>query len=106
MDDTLKRLLEAELRAEQVVADAKAKREEITRQALEEARHAEHRFGTRVVDIHGAFIDKAKARAEQTIAELQRRYDERSKDLRESAEEREADAVEAALALLLKGIRG
>lgn len=106
MDDTLKRLLDAELRAEHVVQEAKVKREEITRQALEEARHAEQRFHSRVSELHGAFVDKAKARAEQTIAELQRRYDERSKELRKSAETRENDAVEAALTLLLKGIRG
>jgi vacuolar-type H+-ATPase subunit H len=106
MDDTLKRLLEAELRSEQVVQEAKVKREEITRQALEEARHAEQRFRARVNELHGAFVEKAKARAEQTIAELQRRYDERSKELRRSAESREADAGDAALALLLKGIRG
>lgn len=106
MDDTLKRLLDAELRAEQVVQEAKTKREEITRQALEEARHAEQRFRSRVNELHGAFVDKAKARAEQTTAELQRRYDERSKELRKSAETRENDAVEAALTLLLKGIRG
>jgi vacuolar-type H+-ATPase subunit H len=105
MDDTLKRLLETELRAEQIVEEARGRREEITRQALEEARHAEQRFNSRIGEIHGAFIDKARARAEQTIAELQRRYDERSKELRQSAEEREIEAVEAALALLLKGIR-
>ena len=105
MDDTLKRLLDSELRAEQVVQEAKVRREEITRQALEEARHAEQRFSARVGEIHGAFVDKARARAEQTVAELQRRYDERSQELRKSAEERESEAVEAALALLLKGIR-
>lgn len=106
MDDTLKRLLDAELRAEQVVQEAKVKREEITRQALEEARHAEQRFHARVNELHAAFVDKAKGRADQTIAELQRRYDERSKELRKSAEDRESEAVEAALTLLLKGIRG
>jgi hypothetical protein len=106
MDDTLKRLLDAELRAEQTVQDGKVRREEITRQALEEARHAEQRFAARVGDIHAAFVDKAKARAVQTIAELQRRYDERSTDLRRSAEEHEAEAVEAALTLILKTVKG
>jgi vacuolar-type H+-ATPase subunit H len=105
MDDTLKRLLDAELRAEQVVQEAKVRREEITRQALEEARHAEQRFSARVGEIHASFVDKARARADQTVAELQRRYDERSQELRQSAEARETEAVEAALALLLKGVR-
>jgi hypothetical protein len=105
MDDTLKRLLDAELRAEQVVQEAKVRREEITRQALDDARHAEQRFSLRVGEIHGSFVEKARARADQTVAELKRRYDERSQELRKSAEEREAEAVEAALAMLLKGIR-
>ena len=48
MDDTLKRLLDTELRAGDVVQEAKAKREEITHQALEEARRAEERFRARV----------------------------------------------------------
>ena len=84
----------------------KAKREEITHQALEEARRAEERFRARVGELHATFVEKARGRAEQTIAELQRRYDERSKELRQGAEAREADAVDAALGLLLKGIRG
>ena len=106
MDDTLKRLLDTELRAGDVVQEAKAKREEITHQALEEARRAEERFRARVGELHATFVEKARGRAEQTIAELQRRYDERSKELRQGAEAREADAVDAALGLMLKRIRG
>ena len=40
----LKRPLEVELRAEKLVEEAKAKREEIIRQALADARRAEKRF--------------------------------------------------------------
>lgn len=101
MDDTLKRLLDAEMEAERRVQEAKQKREEITRKALEEARRAEQRFEERRSDIGGAFLEKAESRARQSIAELQRRYDEHNRELREMAEVNEEAAVEAALGVLL-----
>ncbi|MBP7712325.1 MAG: ATPase [Gammaproteobacteria bacterium] len=105
MDDTLKRLLDTELRAGEAVQEAKGKREEITHQSLEEARRAEQRFHARVGELHATSLEKAKVRADQSIAELRRRYDERGKELRQGAEARENDAIEAALSVLLKGIR-
>ena len=101
VDDTLKRLIEAEKRAEQVVQEAKRKREEITRPALEEARHSEQQFKDRVPELHASFIEKAESRAEQTVAELRRRYDERGKELRRMAEEHDREAADAALQRLL-----
>ncbi len=101
MDDTLKRLIEAESQAEKMVQEAKMKREEITRKALDEARHAEQRFTDRVPELYASFLEKAEARAEQTIHELQRRYDERNKALRAMAEAREHEAIEAALRQIL-----
>ncbi len=106
MDETLKRLLDAETQSEQIVEEAKAKREEITRQALGEAHRAEQRFSERVPDIHGSFVEKAEARASQSISELQRRYDERNQELRGMAQEHESDAIDAALALLLDTGKG
>ena len=53
-------------------------------------------------ELHNSFIEKAETRAEQTIGELQRRYNERNQQLRSLAEEREQEAVEAALQCLLK----
>ncbi len=102
MDDTLKRLIEAETKAEQLVQEARLKREEVTRKALEESRHAEQRFADRVPELHASFLDKAEARAEQTVKELQRRYDERNKALRSMADAREREAIEAALKELLE----
>ncbi len=101
MDDTLKRLIEAESQAERMVQEAKMKREDITRKALDEARHAEQRFTDRVPELYASFLEKAEARAEQTVHELQRRYDERNKALRAMAEARENEAIEAALRQLL-----
>lgn len=101
MEDVLKRLLEAEARAEAVVAEATAKRDQIIRQATEEVRAAELRFQERIPEIKGSFSGKAEERAQQAIAELKRRYDERHKSLRILAERQTREAVDAAVAILL-----
>ncbi len=101
MDDTLKRLLDAEVRAEQIAQEAEREQEKVIQQAMREARVAEERFRASIPDLHRGQIDKADERASQTIAELRRRYDERHLQLREMAEQREHEAIDAASALLL-----
>jgi vacuolar-type H+-ATPase subunit H len=101
MDDTLKRLLEAEMRAEKLAQDAEQEQERIIQAAIREARAEDERFTARVPDLHRAHINKAEERAEQTVAELKRRYDERHVQLRNMAEQREQEALEAAFAILL-----
>ena len=102
MDETLNRLLAAETEAERLVEAALAEKDRVTNAALAEAHAAEQRFAARVPEIHAAFLDRARDRASQTIAELRRRYDERNKVLRNMAEEHEPEAVSAALAMLLE----
>lgn len=101
MDESLQRLLDAEARAEQIVRQADAERERIIQGALMEARGEEDRFEARIPELHKSFVDKAEARAEQTSAEIKRRFDERHTQLRDYAEQREAEALEAAFALLI-----
>ncbi len=101
MEDVLKRLLDAEARAEAIVADANAKREQIIREATDEARAAESRFEERIPEIQASFSGKAEERAQQGIAELKRRYEERQKNLRSLAETQTQAAVEAALVIIL-----
>jgi V/A-type H+/Na+-transporting ATPase subunit G/H len=101
MEDVLKRLLEAEARAEALVADASAKREKLIRQATEEARTAELRFEERIPEIRGSFLGKAEERAQQAVAELRRRYEERQRHLRTLAERQAQEAVNAAVGVLL-----
>jgi len=101
MDDTLQRLLDAEMRAEKIARQAEAARENIIQGALLEARAEDERFESRIPELHSSFINKAKTRAEQTVAELKRRYDERHAQLRNMAEEREDTALDAAFALLI-----
>jgi hypothetical protein len=101
MDDTLKRLLDVEVRAERIARQADKAREELIQSALTEARAEEERFEARIPELHGSFLEKAESRAGQTISELKRRYDERHTQLRDMAEEREEEALEAAFNLLL-----
>ena len=101
MDETLKRLLEAELRAETIARQADEARERLIQSALLAARAEEDRFEARLPELHSGFLEKAKARAEQTNSELKRRYDERHTQLRNLAETREEEALEAAFALLI-----
>ena len=101
MDDTLKRLLDVEVRAEQIARQADKAREQLIQSALTEARAEEERFEARIPELHASFIEKAESRAAQTISELKRRYDERHTQLRDMAEEREDEALEAAFTLLL-----
>jgi V/A-type H+/Na+-transporting ATPase subunit G/H len=101
VDDTLQRLLDAEMRAEKIAQQAEAEQEGIIQAALQEARAEEARFTARIPDLHRSYIAKAQERAEQTVAELKRRYDERHVQLRNMAEEREADALAAAFQVLI-----
>jgi len=101
MEDTLQRLLQAELQAEALVTKALEERERITREALEEARLAEERLNARLPEIRESFMDKAGQRVEQSRAEMELRYRERSHRLRNLAGEAREEAIEAALNILL-----
>jgi vacuolar-type H+-ATPase subunit H len=101
MDDTLKRLLEAEMRAERLAQEAEEEAARLVQAAVAEAKAQEERFRARIPDLHRGFIQKSAERAEQTIAELKRRYDERHIQLRNLAEEREDEALAAAFDILL-----
>jgi V/A-type H+-transporting ATPase subunit G/H len=101
MDDTLQRLLDAEVRAEKIAQEAEDEQENIIQGALSEARAQEDRFRAGIPELHRSYIEKAQERAEQTVAELKRRYDERHALLRDTAEQREDEALEAAFEVLL-----
>jgi hypothetical protein len=101
MEDILKRLLDAEMRAEAQVEEASRQREAIIAQALEETRQAEERFQSRIDSIRAPYLAQGGERADQAIAELGKKYEERSRHLRALAESHEREAAEAALAVLL-----
>jgi len=97
MDDALKRLLDAEVKAQGQVDEALKERDRLVAQAREEARNAEERFNKRIPGIHESFSGKAEERARQSIAEMQRRYDEYAKRMKAAAEKAGDAAVAAAL---------
>ena len=105
MDDTLKKLLDAEMKAQARVDEAMNEHDRIVAQAQEEVRKAEERFNARIPEIQESFISKAKERADQTIAELNRRYDERRIQLEALAEDRHKDATEEAISIILDPAR-
>lgn len=100
MDNTLQRLLDAEMRAERIAQQAEVEQEQAIQAAMREARAEEERLIARIPDLHRTYIKKAQERAEQTVAELKRRYDERHVQLRDMAEEREDEALDAAFVIL------
>ncbi|MDJ0806086.1 MAG: ATPase [Gammaproteobacteria bacterium] len=101
MEKTLQRLLDTEMKAEQIHQRANEERQRILQEAMLEARAEEDRFEARLPELHNGFLEKAQHRAEQTIAELKRRYDERHAQLRKYAEAREEEALDAAFAVLI-----
>ncbi len=101
VDESLKRLLDAEANAELVIARADAQRQDIIAQARNEVRDAERQHAERVAGIHASFLAQAEQRAQQTTVELKRRHTERSAKLQSAAEKHQQQVLDAAVTLLL-----
>lgn len=101
MEDALNRLLQAEAQAQSIVDQARRERERLIEEALREAQEAEIRFETGKAGLRAPYLKEAEARAEQAVAELTRKYEERRRGLRELAERHEQAAIAAAIDLLL-----
>ena len=101
MSDSLKDLLQAEQEAEAIVSRGEQARDQIVQKSLDDAREMEQQFEARLPEMQRSFADKAQHRAEQTIAEMKLRYDERSKMLRELAARHEKEALEHAVEFIL-----
>lgn len=101
MDDPLKRLLEAEARAQGIIEAASVERQRLLDEALATAREAETRFESGRADLRAPFLKEAASRSDQAVAELARKYEERQRGLRDMASRHEQEAVDAALNLLL-----
>lgn len=101
MPDPLQRLLEAEAHAQSVIDEASRTRQRMMDETLASVREAEVRFDAGRAELRAPYLQEAQARADQAVAELARKYGERQRMLRELAARHEAEAVDAALALLL-----
>jgi len=101
MGDSLKDLLNAETEAEAIVSKGELERDAIIKKSLDDALDMEKQFQARLPEMHQSFIEKAQARAAQTIAEMKLRNDERNKKLRKLAGKHEKEALERTIALIL-----
>jgi vacuolar-type H+-ATPase subunit H len=100
VDETLKRLLDAEAKAEQIVKHADEERQAIIEQAKHDSRLAEQLHAERMTELHASFLAQAEQRAQQTITTLQQRHAERAQALRAAAEHHQQQALDEAVALL------
>ncbi len=101
MKNVLQRLLDAELKAQEIVDSAKQERDRLVNEARDEVKRAEQRFEVRVPEIHSSFTNKAKERAQTQINELERRYQERREHLIEISELYQQQAISDVLDLIL-----
>jgi F0F1-type ATP synthase membrane subunit b/b' len=101
MDDTLQRLLDTELRAEKIAKHAETELDRTIQEAMASTRAGVERFEAGIPALRASFIEKADARAEQGVAEMKRRYDDRHAQVRKLAEQRGDDALDAAFAFLV-----
>ncbi len=100
IDEPLKRLLDAEAKAELIIADADTARQSVIEQARQDVREEERQFAERASGIRASFLEQSEQQAQQTIAELKRRHSELSAKLQAVAEQRKKEALDAAVALL------
>jgi V/A-type H+/Na+-transporting ATPase subunit G/H len=100
VDESLKRLLDAEAKAEDIIARADQERQAIIEQAQYDVQTSERQLAERVKDIHASFLAQAEQRAQQSVAEMKRRHAERAKALRASAATQEHRALDAAIRIL------
>ncbi|KOR30354.1 ATPase [Achromatium sp. WMS2] len=101
MDDTLQRLLDTELRAEKIAKQSEAELDRIIKEAMASAQADAERFETNIPALYASFVEKAEVRAEQAIADMKRRYDERHVQLRARAEQAEIGVLEAAFSFII-----
>ena len=100
MDDALRRLLDAEQRAQEMVDEALAKQEQTLLNARKEAHEAEEHFKTNMRELRRSLNAKAEEEAERTIAEMERRAEEHRLELQAMAEQFRKEARDAAAAIL------
>lgn len=99
MEAELKRLLAIEEEAEHLVADAESDRHDQIAAARNEARELELAFQRDAELILARHVEKAEARANQAVAELQRHYEERDAQLRAAAKAHHDAALAEAVRL-------
>lgn len=100
MNDVLKRMLDAERRAQRLVDDALEQQRKMLERAREEAHEAEERFESRMHDLRHDLERRAETEAARTIAQMERRSRENREQLKASAEDCRQDAIDAAVRII------
>ena len=100
MDDLLKRMLEAEQRAQRLVDDALEEQKKMLARAREEAQKAEEHFESRMQELRLDLENKAEAEAARTIAQMERRSKENLEQLNAAADQFREEACEAAMRIV------
>ncbi len=100
MDDVLKRVLEAEQRAQRLVDDALEQQKRMLELGREEAQQEEKRFESRMHEMKIDLENKSEAEAARTIAQMERRAEENRASLRASADALRVDARDAAVRII------
>lgn len=101
MEDTLKRLLDAEEHARTQIENAERERDRIIEQARQEAHDAESRFERRMAELRQSKFDRSDEQAEQEVAELEREHDQQLQNLAEQAQHNRRVALQQTLDWLL-----
>lgn len=104
-EDGLKRLLEAETKAEALVAAAETERDGILDAARRDAQALRDRFQETVPQLRTSLGAEAEDRARQRLAERRQQHEAECARLRDHAEARADDAIRAAYELLVGGRR-
>lgn len=105
-DETLKRLLAAESKAEQIIALADRERTALIEQAKRAAEEARTQHAHHAAETLASFMAQAEQRAAQSIAELKRRYAERAEAMNAAAAVSRAQALDAAVASFVGAKKG
>ena len=105
MESDFKRLLDAEHRAEALIAEARQRREYRIAEATRHAAEAEANLRDAVAGLRVPILREAERRAEQAVAQLTRQYEVRQQTLRERAALNFDAAVAMAVKLLLDPAR-
>lgn len=101
MEDVISRLLDAELKAEAIVGEANRRREALINEARGNAQLMEQEFENNREQLRAPFLKEAEDRAAEAVTELNRKYLDRQRNLRELAAQHEEEAIAAGLALIL-----
>ena len=105
MESDLKRLLDAEHRAEALISEARQRREDRIAEATRHAAEAEANLRDSVAALRVPILKEAERRAEQAVAQRVHQYEVRQQTLRERAARNFDTAVAMAVKLLLDPAR-